>query len=145
MKVIGTEYKKRLKLLSLQAAASLKYAEAFEAVCDHSKSEEVAEKDLLSLLSFHAEKMGYVLVEKLACDEEVEKVVSDAETTLTGLDGKHGYVSRHPIPRTDPTTEHYPCHDVQLGDDKARELDRFLKNDHWIIPKGEPSEKMGPS
>lgn len=116
MKVIGTEYKKRLKLLSLQAAASLKYAEAFEAVCDHSKSEEVAEKDLLSLLSFHAEKMGYVLV---------EKAVSDEEGTLVGLDGKHGYASRHPIPNADPTTEHCPCHDVQLGDVAERVLERF--------------------
>ncbi|AXX22132.1 hypothetical protein [Serratia marcescens] len=116
MKVIGTEYKKRLKLLSLQAAASLKYAEAFEAVCDYSKSEEVAEKDLLSLLSFHAEKMGYVLV---------EKVVSDEEATLVGLDGKHGYVSRHPIPNADPTTEHCPCHDAQLGDVAKRVLERF--------------------
>lgn len=116
MKVIGTEHRKRLKLLSLQAAASLKYAEAFEAVCDHRKSEEVAEKDLLSLLSFHAEKMGYVLV---------EKVVSDEEATLVGLDGKHGYTSRHPIPSADPATEHCPCHDVQLGEAAERMLERF--------------------
>ncbi|QNO00967.1 hypothetical protein phiBZS1_p73 [Serratia phage vB_SspM_BZS1] len=81
MTIIGTKHKRRLKLLSLQAAASLKHAEAFEAVREHGKSEEVAEKDLLSLLSFHAEKMGYALVEKTACDEGAERM---------GCDGEHG-------------------------------------------------------